>query len=92
LFVLFYSNLLFCFCLKKESIELTSKLLKTLSKSISIALTSNLLLSTVYEKSIIRLLGNLSGVLASRTDELIELLEEKSPQNLYQNTPDFLNP
>ncbi|VVH65427.1 FIG00696669: hypothetical protein [uncultured Gammaproteobacteria bacterium] len=37
-------------------------------------------------------LGNLSGVLASRTDVLTELLEEKSPQNLYQNTPDFLNP
>jgi hypothetical protein len=36
-------------------------------------------------------LGNLSGVLASRTDVLTELLEEKSPQNLYQNTPDFLN-
>jgi uncharacterized membrane protein len=34
-------------------------------------------------------LGNLSGVLASRTDVLTELLEEKSPQNLYQNTPDF---
>jgi signal transduction histidine kinase len=37
-------------------------------------------------------LGNLSDVLISRTDELVELLESKSPQDIYQNVEDFLNP
>lgn len=37
-------------------------------------------------------LGNLSDVLTNRTDELIELLESESPQDIYQNVEDFLNP
>lgn len=37
-------------------------------------------------------LGNLSDVLSNRIDELTELLEEKAPQSIYKDTPDFLNP
>ncbi len=37
-------------------------------------------------------LGNLSDVLNSRTSDLIKMLEEKQHPNLYQDTPDFLNP
>ncbi len=37
-------------------------------------------------------LGNLGDVLSGRIDELKELIEEKAPPKLYENTPDFLNP
>jgi C4-dicarboxylate-specific signal transduction histidine kinase len=37
-------------------------------------------------------LGNLGDVLSGRVDELRELIEEKAPQKIYKNTPDFLNP
>lgn len=37
-------------------------------------------------------LGNLGDVLSGRIDELKELIEEKTPPEIYENTPDFLNP
>jgi len=37
-------------------------------------------------------LGNLGDVLSGRIDELKELIEEKAPPEIYENTPDFLNP
>jgi len=37
-------------------------------------------------------LGNLGDVLTGRIDELKELIEEKAPPSIYNNTPDFLNP
>ncbi len=48
--------------------------------------------SAIVTASFSHELGNLSDVLTNRIDELIELLESESPQHIYQNVADFLNP
>ncbi|WP_201339133.1 hypothetical protein [Isorropodon fossajaponicum symbiont] len=48
--------------------------------------------SAIVTASFSHELGNLSSVLNSRINNLIEMLEENQPPNLYQDTPDFLNP
>jgi signal transduction histidine kinase len=48
--------------------------------------------SAIVTASFSHELGNLSSVLNSRINDLIEMLEENQPPNLYQDTPDFFNP
>ncbi|SMN01281.1 putative two-component system sensor histidine kinase, putative heat shock protein [uncultured Candidatus Thioglobus sp.] len=48
--------------------------------------------SAIVTASFSHELGNLSDILLSRTDELVELLKNKNPQDIYQDVEDFLNP